>query len=289
MAIRTIGRALVRPRRTHWGWYAAGYLVLAVLTLWSLFPLYWLLVTAVKSQAEMYSRAAILWPQQMTWVNFDQVLFRSSFPRALLNSLIVAAVVTPVSIALSALCAYSLTRLRYRGRRLVARLLVGSYLVPGAITFIATYALMVRLGLLSTLQGLMLAQVGGFVAFGTWMLVGYFRSLPVELEEAALVDGATRWVVLWQIVLPLALPAIVVVAIYSFTASWNDFLLPVVLLQRQDVVTAPAALTFFAVSDVTYWGPIMASATLMAIPPVLLYLLLQRWVVEGWTVGAVKG
>jgi multiple sugar transport system permease protein len=277
----------VARRRRNRGWYALAYVLLGVLTVWSLFPIYWMVVTSLKTQADMYSRAAILWPSVTTLRNFEEV-YRSGFPRALGNSLRVAAIVTPATIVLSALCAYSLTRLRFNGRRLVARVLVASYLVPGAISFIAVYVLMVRLGLVNTLWGLILAQTAGFVPFGTWMLVGYFRSLPIELEEAALVDGAGRWTVLWRIMVPLALPAIVVVAVYSFTSSWNDFLLPLVLLQRREVLTAPPALTYFTIVDVTYWGPIMASSVLMATPPLLLYLMGQRWVVSGWTVGAVK-
>jgi len=274
--------------RKNRGWYLLAYLLLALLVFWSVFPIYWMLVTSVKTQAEMYSKTAVLWPTVATLRNYDEVLFRSAFARALGNSLTVALVVTPCAVVISALCAYALTRLRFKGRRLIARVLVGSYLVPGAITFIATYVLFARFGLVNSLIGLMVAQTAGFIPFGTWMLVGYFRSLPVELEEAAMVDGANRWIVLWRIVVPLALPAVVVVAIYSFTSSWNDFLLPLVLLQRREVITAPPALTYFTVLDVTYWGPIMASSVLMAVPPLLLYLFAQRWVISGWTVGAVK-
>jgi multiple sugar transport system permease protein len=270
------------------GWYALAYVLLALLTIWSIFPIYWVIATSFRPGADMYNRSLALWPTTTTLDNYRQVLFQTSFATGLSNSVLVAAIVTPISIVVAGMCAYSLTRLHYRGRRLVARVLIGSYLAPGAITFIAVYVLMVRLNLVNSLLGLILTQIAGFVPFGTWLLVGYFRSLPIELEEAALVDGASRWILLWQIVAPLALPAMVVVAVYSFTASWNDFLLPVMLLQRKEVMTAPVVLTAFQVSDVTYWGPIMAASALMALPPALLYLIGQRWVISGWTVGAVK-
>jgi multiple sugar transport system permease protein len=126
------------------------------------------------------------------------------------------------------------------------------------------------------------------VPFATWMLIGYFKSLPIELEEAAMMDGASRLTTLWRIVMPLSAPAVVVVAVFSFTLSWNEFLLALVLLTSKDKLTAPIGLSSYIVADVFYWGQMMAAATLMSIPPLLLYLIGQRWVIAGWTAGAVK-
>jgi multiple sugar transport system permease protein len=120
------------------------------------------------------------------------------------------------------------------------------------------------------------------------MLIGYFKSLPIELEEAAMVDGASRLTILWRIVMPLSAPAVVVVAVFSFTLSWNEFLYALVLITSKDKLTAPVGLSSYIVADVFYWGQMMAAATLMSIPPLVLYLVGQRWVIAGWTAGAVK-
>jgi multiple sugar transport system permease protein len=184
---------------------------------------------------------------------------------------------------------YAISRLHFRGRALMARTLIYSYLVPASILFIPLFVLMVRLGLTNSLVGLSLAYLTFTVPFCTWMLIGYFRTVPVELEEAALVDGATKWTVLWRIIVPLSAPAMVVVAVFSFTLSWNEFLYALVLVQNKEFMTAPVGLTSFQIADQTFWGAMMSASTIMSIPPLLLYLVGQRWVIAGWTLGSVKG
>jgi multiple sugar transport system permease protein len=165
---------------------------------------------------------------------------------------------------------------------------VYAYLAPGTILFIPLYVMAGNFGLRDSLAGLVLAHLTFSVPFSTWMLMGYFKTLPVELEEAALVDGASRWIALWRIVLPLAAPAVVVCAVFAFTLSWNEFLYALVLVQAKDKMTAPIGLTSYVVGDTFYWGQMMAAATIVSIPPLLLYLFGQRWVIQGWTAGAVK-
>ena len=143
-------------------------------------------------------------------------------------------------------------------------------------------------GLRDSLVGLTLAHLTFSVPFSTWVLMGYFKTIPVELEEAALVDGANRFTLLWRIVLPLAAPAVVVCAVFAFTASWRELLYALVLTQAKDKMTAPIGLTAYVVGDTFYWGQMMAAATLLSLPPLLLYLFGQRWVIQGWTAGAVK-
>jgi multiple sugar transport system permease protein len=205
-----------------------------------------------------------------------------------INSLLVAAATTVIAIVLGTMAGYALTRLQFWGRQEMARVLIYAYLAPGTILFIPLYVMMNNLGLRDSLGGLVLAHLTFSVPFSTWMLMGYFKTLPIEMEEAALVDGASRWTALWWIVLPLAAPAVVVCAVFAFTLSWNEFLYALVLVQAKDKMTAPIGLTSYVVGDTFYWGQMMAAATLISVPPLALYLFGQRWVIQGWTAGAVK-
>ncbi len=271
------------------GWYILGYLLLAIIALWTVLPVYWMLVTSVKPDAAAYDVQTSIIPREMTLQHYNSMIFHSQFPVFFRNSFLVAAGTTLISTFVAAMAAYSLVRLRFAGRTAVARLLIYSYLAPASVLFIPIFVMMVKLHLTNSMPGLVLSYLTFTVPFCTWMLMGYLRSVPLELEEAALVDGATRWQALWRIILPLAAPAVVVVAVFSFTLSWNEFLYALVLVQNQSVMTAPVGLAFLQVGDVFYWGEMMAAASFMSIPPLLLYFFGQRWVVAGWTVGAVKG
>jgi multiple sugar transport system permease protein len=287
----TSGRSLPLSffgRKTNW-WLIAGYLALIVFVFWTIIPIYWMVLTSFKSGVSLYNFDEALWPRTFVLDGYRDTLVKSPFPTFFMNSFIVAVSTTIVSAILGSLAAYAITRLHFLGRNVSARVLVAAYLAPSSMLFIPMYALMSWLKLTNTLWGLALAYLTFTIPFCTWMLIGYFKSIPVELEEAALVDGANRFTALWRIIVPLSAPAMVVVAIFAFTLSWNEFTYALVLVQRKDVVTAPIGLTFFQVGDMLNWVAIMAAATMMSIPPVLLYLVGQRWVVSGWTMGAVKG
>lgn len=295
--VAVLPRPLARPRdipiisylgRKNRGWLVLGYAILVVSALWTLLPVYWMVLTSLKSDADMYSVHNALWPTSITLQHYHDTFFKSAFPTYLRNSFVVAVCTAALSTFIAAMAGYALTRLDFRGRKLVARLLIYSYLAPGTILFIPIFVMMVHLHLTNSLPGLILTYLTFSVPFSTWMLMGYLKTIPAELEEAALVDGATRWVALWRVILPLAAPAVVVVTVFSFTLSWNEFLYALVLVQNQNVMTAPVGLAFLQVSDVFLWGQMMAAATVMTIPPLLLYLFGQRWVIAGWTIGAVK-
>jgi multiple sugar transport system permease protein len=166
---------------------------------------------------------------------------------------------------------------------------VFTYLVPTSLLFIPMFAMMSALRLTDSLYGLIIAYLGFDVPFCTWLLMGYFRSVPLELEEAALVDGCSRMGTLVRIILPMSLPALAVVAFFSFTQAWNEFLYANVFVNSVEVRTITTGLTLFIVEDVFFWGPMMGAAFLSTIPPVIIYLVFQRWVVKGLTLGAVKG
>jgi ABC-type glycerol-3-phosphate transport system permease component len=161
--------------------------------------------------------------------------------------------------------------------------------VPPALLFIPLFAVMSTLRLIDTHQGLILAYLSFSVPFSTWLLMGYFRSVPLELEEAALVDGCSRLGSLIRVILPMSLPALAVVTFFSFTQSWNEFLYANVFVNSVEVRTITTGLSLFIVEDVFFWGPMMGASFLSTLPPLVMYLIFQRWVVKGLTLGAVKG
>jgi multiple sugar transport system permease protein len=276
-------------RRDNRGWLLAGYVILFVAVLWTVLPMYWVMISSLKPDADFYKMQDILWPSTFTAQHYVDMVFNSGFPTNLRNSLVVALATTVVSTVVGSMAGYALVRLRFSGRRVFGRLLIYSYLAPGSILFIPIFGMMVTLHLTNSLVGLGLTYLTFTVPFCTWMMMGYMQTVPVELEEAALVDGANRWTTLWRIVLPLTVPALVVVSVFSFTLSWNEFLYALVLVQNQSVMTAPVGLAFLQAGDVFFWGKIMAASIIMSVPPMVLYLFGQKWLVSGWTLGSVKG
>ena len=266
-----------------------GNSLLALMLVWTLVPFYWMIATSLKKDKEIYGFEATLIPRQPTLQNYTRLFARTPFVKYLRNSTIVAVGNTLASLVFATLGAYALARLRFPGRGLIARGLVFSYLVPPALLFIPLFAVMSVLRLVDTHHGLILAYLSFSVPFSTWLLMGYFRSVPVELEEAALVDGCSRLGSLFRVILPMSLPALAVVAFFAFTQSWNEFLYANVFVNSVEVRTITTGLTLFIVEDVFFWGPMMGASFLSALPPLLLYLVFQRWVVKGLTLGGVKG
>jgi multiple sugar transport system permease protein len=266
-----------------------GNVVLALMFLWTAIPFYWMFATSLKHDKEIYGYEATLIPEKPTVANYITIIKDSPYLLFLRNSTVVAVSSTLLSIIIASLGGYAIARLNFPGRALLARLLVCTYLVPGSLLFIPLFAIMSMLHLLDSLAGLTIAYLGADVPFCTWLLMGYFRSVPVELEEAALVDGCNRVTALIRVVLPVCLPALVVVTFFSFTRSWNEFLYAYVFTSTNQARTITTGLVNFMSADVFYWGPLMASTVISALPPVIMFLLLQRWVVKGLTLGAVKG
>jgi ABC-type glycerol-3-phosphate transport system permease component len=266
-----------------------GNTVLALMLLWTAIPFYWMLATSLKHDKEIYGYEATLIPNQPTLANYATILYETPYMLFLRNSIVVAVGSTVLSMIIACLGAYAVARLNFPGRALLARGLVFTYLVPTSLLFIPMFALMSALRLTDSLHGLVIAYLGFDVPFCTWLLMGYFKSIPVELEEAALVDGCNRVGALLRIVIPLALPALVVVTFFSFTHAWNEFLYAHVFTSSNNVRTITTGLANFMTEDVFFWGPLMASTVVSALPPVLMFLILQRWVVQGLTLGGVKG
>ena len=265
-----------------------AYAALAVFLIWVLVPFYWMIVTSMRPNAEMYRVNISLFPKTITWDHYLQMFFDSPFPRQFLNSAIISVTTTILSMVIGSLGAFSITRLQFKGRGLFARLLIFGYLIPPTVLFIPIFDLMNRLKLINTLYSLMLAYLTFTIPFCTWLLISYFRTIPRELEEAALVDGATLMQTLVRITLPVSTPALVVVALFSFTLSWNEFLYALVLTSSQYTRTATVGINSMVAEDVFFWGMMMAGSVVASIPPVFMYLFSQKWVVGGLTLGAVK-
>jgi multiple sugar transport system permease protein len=276
-------------RRTSRLGSLAGYAVLVALVVWTLGPLYWMVVTSLKTNSEIYGTTATLWPRRPTLANYDVLFARTPFLVYFRNSTVIALITTALTVLTSALGAYALVRLNFPGRRLLARILVYTYLVPQSLLFIPLFTILVNTGLSNSRTGLVLAYLGFTVPFCTWLLMGYFMSVPVELEEAGLVDGCSRAGVLFRIIMPVTLPALAVTAFFSFTLSWNEYLYASVFVSDVNAKTLPTGIPSFIIEDVFFWGPMMASTLLSAIPPLVVYFVFQRWLITGLTLGAVKG
>ena len=264
-------------------------LILLPIMVFVLFPFYWVVITSFKTTTQISQRQSIFWPSPATLNQYQELLFGSPFLVWLGNSVLIAALSTIISIAIAALAAYALTRLKFLGAGLLTTAILITYLLPGTLIFIPLYQTLSDLGLINSYGALLVTYPTFLVPFATWVLIGYFRSIPVELEEAAMIDGASRLYAFVRITLPLAAPALLSVALFAFTNAWNEFLFAFVFITSESIRTLPIGLQSMVVGDILPWGELMAASLLTAIPVAILYMYAQRFLVGGLTVGAVKG
>jgi len=274
-------RALVEP--------LVSYAFLAVLLVVVSFPFYWMTITALKSETQMRSLLSMFWPDPVVLDNFRHLLGQTDFMAWFRNSVLVSVSSTFVATAIGTLGAYSLARLRFLGRAFLSSAVLITYLVPPSILFIPLYAQIRNLGLADSLAGLIAAYPSFTVPFVTWLLMGYFESIPVELEEAAMIDGATRFGAFRRVILPLAAPGVLAAGLYAFTQAWNEFLYALVFITDVKLRPLPVGLSSFITGDVYGWGYLMAGAVLTTLPVIAAYIYLQKYMVEGLTAGGVKG
>jgi multiple sugar transport system permease protein len=275
-------------RRQALGAHIATYAVLVFVLFLILFPVYWMIITSLKLPREIY-RVPALWPKVFTLQHYYTLIDDKGFLLNIRNSLIVAVAVTVIALVISALAAYSMVRFRYRFRGLIGRLILLAYLTPTSLLFIPLSILMARLQLGNSLHGLILVYLTFALPLATWLLQGYFRGVPPELEEAGMVDGLSRLGALFRIILPLSLPGLAAVAIFTFTGAWNELLLALVLTTSENVRTAPLGLLYLIAGDTLPWGPLTAGAVLSSVPLMILFFVAQRFMVQGMTAGSVKG
>ncbi|MEJ7838395.1 MAG: ABC transporter permease subunit, partial [Thermomicrobiales bacterium] len=266
-----------------------SYLILGILLLFLLFPFYWVIVTAFKTQEQIRTLASPFAPAPWTLENFRYMLQDTAFPRWFWNTIQVAVVSTTISVVVASLGAYALVRLRWRGSGMMSTVILFTYLMPTVMLFIPLYRIFTELHLINSLGSLMLAYPTFGLPFACWLLMGYYRSIPKDLEEAALTDGANHLQCFVRIVLPLTLPALLAVALFSITSAWNEFLLAFVLVSPEDSRTLPVGLSQMIVGDIFPYGQLFAASIMTAIPVAVMYMVAQRFMVAGLTAGSVKG
>jgi multiple sugar transport system permease protein len=254
-----------------------------------LFPFYWMVTTAIKPDAELLSREGNpFWVIHPTFVHIHKLLFDTQYPQWIWNTILVSVSATFLSLFCSVLAAYAIERLRYTGSRLVGAAIFLAYLVPPSILFIPLATMVFTFGLFDTRLALILTYPTFLIPFCTWLLMGYFKSIPFELEECALIDGATRLQILRRIVLPLAVPGLISAGIFAFTLSWNEFIYALTFISSSEVKTVPiGVVTELVEGDVYHWGSLMSGALLGSLPVAILYSFFVEYYVSGLT-GAVK-
>ena len=310
--------AVARRRGPGRAWMVAAYVGLALFSIWTIIPFYWMMMASIRTNKQIYQDLS-LYPTSLFCGNYVKLFtgealtqvtdnrcgrllevifnfgpFTGPFVTWVQNSAVIALGTTFLSIAFGVFAAYAIARLRFHGTGTVARILVFTYLIPSSLLFIPLFQLVSPM-----IQGLpdprlqifplMLTYLTFTVPFCTWLLIGYFRTIPIELEEAAMIDGCSRLGALVRVTLPLVGPAIAVVALFSFTLSWNEFLYALVFISGQSARTATVGLNSLISVDVFFWGEMMGGAVLTSIPPVVIYILAQRLVVSGLAAGGVKG
>ena len=279
------------------------HLFLLVMLFITIYPVLWVLTIAfsggqsvaiadVPADATTLDRlrAVAPWPERVSLDNFRALMTQQPFARWLLNSAIVAGLTTIVGVFLACTAAYAFSRFRFPGQRAGLMSFLVSQMFPGTLMLIPLYIIVVQwLGLGSSFTGVVLVYATIAIPFCVWMLKGYFDTIPKELEESALIDGASQATIFLRIILPLAKPAVAVTALFSFMTGWNEFIIAATFMNKEEMYTAPVGLRFFVGGFSQQWGYFAAGSIIAAIPVVVLFLFLQKYLVSGLTAGAVKG
>jgi multiple sugar transport system permease protein len=266
------------------------YIPLALFVIVLLFPFYWMAITAFKPNVELlnYKDNNPFWINSPTLDNIRKLLFETDYPRWLTTTMLIAISSTVLSLFASVLAAYAIQRLRFRGSDYVGLAIYAAYLVPPSILFIPLAEVVYDLGLFDTPYALILTYPTFLIPFCTWLLIGYFKSIPYELEECALIDGASRLQILRRITLPLAVPGLISAGIFAFTLSWNEFIYALAFISSEEKKTVPVAiLTELVQGDVYHWGSLMTGALLGSLPVAIFYSFFVEYYVSSLT-GAVK-
>jgi len=276
----------IRRRRRLALWLSAVLSSLCALVL--IFPVLWMVMSSFKPTKEIFSVVPQIFPKNPTLTNYVTLLTETTFLQSLVNSLIVAVSTAATAVLVSTLFAYALSRFHMIGRTAIFATLFTTQVFPSFLLLIPIFLIFNRLHLSDTLLGLVLTHLTFAIPFSTMLLKSYFDALPVEIEQAALMDGCSPLGVIFRVVVPIAKPALAAVGLFSFILSWQELLFALTLIQSPDLRTLPVALNLMVGENAVLWGPLMAGATLMTLPAVVLFLTFQRHLVAGLTAGSVK-
>lgn len=279
-----------RKRFFRRGWLgnSISYAYLTVLAVVAAFPLVWIILSSLKSRGEITSNPTAFFPNKISFEYFQIVLSQLHFDRNIVNSVIVAGCTTLVAITISALGAYGVVRFFPRFGKVLTRVLITTYMFPPILLAVPYSIIMGKAGLTNSRVGLVIVYLSFSVPYAVWLLVGFFQTVPLEIEEAARVDGANKLQVFGRVVLPIVTPGVVAVAIYTFINAWNEFLYSLILINSSEKMTVAMALKSLEGQEVLDWGTMMAASTLVVIPSVFFFMLIQRKIAGGLAQGAVK-
>ncbi|WP_422771127.1 carbohydrate ABC transporter permease [Plantactinospora sp. WMMC1484] len=277
--VQLAGRALGR--------FLLGLVAIAI-GLVSIFPFYWMFLTSIKPEPEIFTVTPQFWTTDPTLSRYS-VLLQGAIGQQLLNSVIIASGATAGSVILGMMAAYALSRFAVPAKSVIAVALLVVQMLPSIVVVIPLFTAYRNLGLLNTYAGVIIAHAALSLALSVWLIRGFLAGIPKELDEAALVDGANRFQALVHIIFPLALPGVAVSAIFAFITSWNELLLAMTFLQQESMKTLPGALQQFSSQNGTDWGGIMTASTIFALPVMVFFVLIRRYLTTGAAVGAVKG
>ncbi len=262
------------------------YAILAIVGIVWLFPVIWMFVTSMKTQVQTF-RIPPVWIFKPVYQNYSDLFFASSIQKYLINGLVITSTSTAICLVLGSFAAFTLTRFRIRGREDIAFWMLSTRMFPPIASAIPLYLLLRRLGLLDTHLGLIIVYLSLNLGFATWMMRGFFRELPVELEESAMIDGCSRYGAFFRVVLPLSAPGLAATAILCFIFAWNEFLFALLFTGR-NAKTMPVVLAGFITQTGIRWGALTAAGVLTALPTIILACLAQKYIVRGLTLGAIK-
>ena len=267
---------------------AFSYLYLTLLVAIASFPLLWIVLSSVKAKGELTGNPTAFWPQQFSLENFGIVLGQLKFTVNIANSVLVAGSTTLIAIVISSLGAYGVIRFFPRVGKVITRVLITTYMFPPILLAVPYAIIMGKIGLMNSRAGLVLVYLSLTVPYAMWLLVGFFKTVPLEIEEAAMIDGANKMQTFVWVVLPIVAPGIVAVAIYTFINVWNEFLYSLILINSNAKMTVAVGLKSLGGQEVLDWGVMMAASTIVVIPSVVFFMLIQKKIAGGLAQGSIK-
>ncbi len=271
----------------HWMRHAAAHVVCLAVAAACLFPLVWMLASSLKTQSTVFSDMS-LWVRHPHWENYAEAWTRGHFGQYFFNSIFYTTVVVFGVIVVSSLAAYAFSRLKFPGRNVLFIIIISTMMIPIPGSFIALYVVLTKLGLVDTRLGYILPQINGGLALGVFLLKTFFDKLPPDLEDAARIDGCNKFQVYWHVAMPLARPAVAVLAVFNALAVWNEYLLAMLVLSDRSLMPLQRGLMVFQGSHITEYPLLMAGIAISIVPIVSLYFVMQRSIVAGITAGALK-